>query len=115
MAGIIAGRDDAAPAKLTAGSGSSDFLGMAPDARVVSVKVADSAGASDVSQVIAGIDWVVQNRNRNGLNIRVLNLSFGTDSAQGYQLDPLAYAAEVAWRSGIVVVVSAGNTGVTNG
>ena len=32
-----------------------------------------------------------------GLNIRVLNLSFGTDSTQDYRLDPLAHAAEVAW------------------
>jgi Subtilase family len=84
---------------------------MAPGARLVSLKLADASGATDVSQVIAGIDWVVQNRNRNGLNIRVLNLSFGTDGVQSYQLDPLTYAAEVAWRKGIVVVVSAGNEG----
>src|SRR5204863_415455 len=68
-------------------------------------------GATDVSQVLAGIDWVVQHRNDNGMNIRVVNLSFGTDSTQSYLLDPLAYAAEVAWLHGIVVVVSAGNTG----
>jgi serine protease AprX len=43
------------------------------------------------------------------MNIRVLNLSFGTDSVQPYTVDPLAYAAEVAWRNGIVVVVSSGN------
>ena len=43
----------------------------------------------------------------------MLNLSFGTDSTQDYRLDPLAHAAEVAWSSGIVVVVSAGNAGGT--
>jgi serine protease AprX len=74
------------------------------------VKVATASGATDVSQVIAGIDWVVQHRNADGLNIRVLNLSFGTDGTQSYLLDPLAFAAEVAWRNGIVVVVSAGNS-----
>ena len=110
MAGIIAGRDDGAPAVVQKGN-EDHFLGMAPDARVVSVKLADASGATDVSQVIAGIDWVVQHRNRNGLNIRVLNLSFGTDGVQSYLLDPLTYAAEVAWRKGIVVVVSAGNEG----
>ncbi|MGY1724582.1 S8 family serine peptidase [Blastococcus sp. SYSU DS0533] len=115
MAGIIAGRDDAAPAKLTNSSGDVDFLGVAPDARIVSVKVADAGGSSDVSQVIAGIDWVVQNRNKNGLNVRVLNLSFGTDGVQDYQLDPLTYAVEVAWHAGITVVVSAGNTGSATG
>jgi serine protease AprX len=46
----------------------------------VSLKVADALGAADVSQVIAAIDWVVQNKTTGGLNIRVLNLSFGTSS-----------------------------------
>ncbi|MDK3258924.1 S8 family serine peptidase [Blastococcus capsensis] len=110
MAGIIAGRDDATASPVTSGD-TSNFKGVAPDARIVSVKVADAFGMTDVSQVIAAIDWVVQNRNRDGLNIGVLNLSFGTDGVQDYQLDPLTYAAEVAWHSGIVVVVAAGNGG----
>jgi serine protease AprX len=109
MAGIIAGRDDNASAETYMNPDT--FIGMAPGARVVSVKVADATGVTDVSQVIAAIDWVVQNRNRNGLNIRVLNLSFGTDGVQDYQLDPLTYAVETAWHSGIVVVVAAGNGG----
>jgi serine protease AprX len=110
MAGIIAGRDS------TIEKGHEDedldkaFLGIAPRARIVSVKVATSSGATDVSQVIAGIDWVVQHRTSGDLNIRVLNLSFGTDGLQSYLLDPLTFAAEVAWRKGIVVVVSAGNS-----
>jgi serine protease AprX len=108
MSGIIAGRD--AAATRTSGN-SSDFVGMAPDARIVSVKVADAKGQTDVSQAIAAIDWVVQNRNKNGLNIRVLNMSFGTDGVQDYVLDPLAYAAEQAWHKGIVVVVAVGNQG----
>jgi serine protease AprX len=88
-----------------------DLDGVAPESRVVSVKVANALGATDVSQVIAAIDWVVQHRRDNGLNIRVLNLSFGTDGVQDYRLDPLAYAAEVAWHKGIVVVAAAGNSG----
>jgi hypothetical protein len=108
MAGIIAGQD----ANISVRADHLDhhnFLGVAPEARLVSLKVADVNGATDVSQVIAAIDWVVQHRNSGGLNIRVLNLSFGTDGVQHYTLDPLTYAAEVAWRKGIVVVVSAGN------
>jgi Subtilase family len=111
MAGIIAGRD----LPSTPGPLSHRFYGMAPDARLVSVKVADAHGATDVSQVIAAIDWVVQHRHDNGMNIRVLNLSFGTDGVQSYLLDPLAYAAEVAWHRGIVVVVAAGNRSYGSG
>lgn len=109
LAGLIAGRDPALPAGQVATA--SNYTGVAPGARVVSVKVATYNGATDVSQVLAAIDWVVQNRNKGGLNIRVLNLSFGTDGTQDYRLDPLTYAAEVAWRAGIVVVAAGGNEG----
>ena len=110
MAGIIAGQDSEMPS-WNRGRGSTPFLGMAPDSHIINVKVSDAKGATDVSQVIAAIDWVVQHRNDRGLNIRVLNLSFGTDGVQDYRLDPLSYAAEVAWRKGIVVVAAAGNGG----
>jgi len=60
-------------------------------------------------------DWVVQHGSSNGLNIRVLNLSFGTDGVQDYRLDPLAHAVEEAWRRGVVVVTSAGNEGYGDG
>jgi serine protease AprX len=109
MAGIIAGRDGAATT--VSSSDTTHFLGVAPNAQIVSLKVADTVGQADVSQVLAAIDWVVQHRNDNGMNIRVLNLSYGTDSSQSYVLDPLAYAAEQAWLHGIVVVVAAGNQG----
>jgi serine protease AprX len=100
MAGIIAGSDPA-----------SGFEGIAPGAKLISLKVAAADGAADVSQVIAAIDWVVEHRNDAGLNIRVLNLSFGTDSVQSELLDPLSYAVEAAWKKNIVVVVAVGNDG----
>ena len=115
MAGIIAGRD-AGTSPSTYASDNTHFLGMAPGSRIVSLKLADAQGNTDVSQVIAAIDWVVAHAKDPGMNIRVLNLSFGTDSSQDYRLDPLAHAAEVAWSRGIVVVVSAGNgDGTTTG
>jgi serine protease AprX len=110
LAGIIAGRDPSATAGRYVGD-SSNFLGMAPDANIISVKVGDAYGNVDVTQIIAAIDWVVQHRNDPGANIRVINLSVGTNSAQAYGIDPLAYAAEQAWKAGIVVVAAAGNDG----
>jgi len=110
MAGIMAGRDDEA-IKTLSNEAERSFVGIAPDARIVSIKVADAQGVTDVSQVIAAIDWVVQHRRDGDLDIRVLNLSFGTNSTQSYVLDPLAYAVERAWNEGIVVVVAAGNDG----
>ncbi|MEU4162487.1 S8 family serine peptidase [Actinoplanes sp. NPDC026670] len=100
MAGIIAGSDP-----------STGFEGVAPGAHLISLKTAAYDGAVDVSQVIAAIDWVVAHRSDPGLNIRVLNLSFGTDSIQPALIDPLSYAVETAWKNGIVVVASTGNDG----
>ena len=110
MAGLIAGHDS----ELTvpyADAPASSYRGIAPDARIVSVKVGTADGGTDVSQVIAAIDWVVQHAQDPGLNIRVLNLSYGTNSTQSYTMDPLAFAAEQAWKHGIVVVAASGNSG----
>jgi serine protease AprX len=100
MAGIIAG-----DGTMSAGQ----YMGVAPGANIVSVKIAGANGATDVSAVIAGIQWVVAHKAQ--YNIRVLNISFGTDSKQSYLVDPLDYAVERAWFSGILVVVAAGNRG----
>jgi serine protease AprX len=105
IAGLIAGRDGGP------GASSSAYRGMAPDARIVSLKVGTADGGVDVSQVIAAIDWVVEHRHDYGLDIRVLNLSYGTNSAQSAEVDPLSYAVEQAWKRGIVVVAAAGNSG----
>jgi serine protease AprX len=100
MAGVIAG---------SGATTSGAFEGAAPETRIVSVKVAGWDGATDVSTVIAGLQWVVTNRGR--FNIRVVNLSWGTDASTGYGVDPLDRAVERAWQAGLTVVVSAGNQG----
>jgi serine protease AprX len=110
MAGLIAGKDESLSAPYAAAPASA-YRGVAPDARIVSLKVATADGGTDVSQVIAAIDWVVQHKNDGDLNIRVLNLSYGTDSSQSYDVDPLAFAVEQAWNAGIFVVTATGNDG----
>ncbi|MFZ0160114.1 MAG: S8 family serine peptidase, partial [Kineosporiaceae bacterium] len=114
MAGLIAGRDATLTAPY-ASAPASAYRGMAPDARIVNVKVGVADGGVDVTQVIAAINWVIQHKNDNGMNIRVLNLSYGTNSTQSSTIDPLAYAVEQAWKKGIVVVAAAGNTGYQRG
>ncbi len=112
IAAIIAGQDPGITSSYGQAS-KSIFVGVAPEARIVNMKVGSSGGAVDVSQVIAAIDWVIQHRDdpELGLNIRVLNLAYGTDSIQPYEVDPLAQVVEKAWMAGIVVVVAAGNDG----
>ena len=103
MAGIIAGDDG------------DRVIGLAPESRIVSVKVAGATGETNIAQVIAAIDWVIEHKNDNGLNIRVLNLSLGLDGVKTSQGDPLSAAAERAWNAGIVVVAAAGNRGNEHG
>jgi serine protease AprX len=100
-------------AGIMVGKPSGSFTGgIAPGAKLTSIKVGAANGAVDVSQVIAAIDWVVEHRNDDVANkIRVLEISYGTDSVQSSQVDPLAFAVENAWKAGIVVVAAAGNTG----
>ena len=87
--------------------------GVAPGARVVSLKVAGEDGVTTVGQVVAAIDWVVEHRNTDGLNIKVLNLSLGQAGVTDHQGDLLSAAVERAWDAGIFVVVAAGNRGET--
>ena len=109
LAGIIAGKDDHYDPKHP---DSARFAGVAPDAKLLNMKVATGDGGADVSQVIAALDWVVEHRDDAGMHVRVINLSYGTASEQGWQVDPLARAVENAWNHGILVVASAGNDGL---
>jgi serine protease AprX len=118
LAGIIAGHDNMPTDPVTGKpkpASPNQELGVAPDAHLLAVKLATTDGSTDVSQVIAALDWIVQHSRDNGMNVRVVNLSFGTTALQPYQLDPLAAAAENAWRHGLVVVVSGGNQGAVAG
>src|SRR5665811_2277449 len=116
MAGIIAGRGTTTSSSDLSKAPARVQLGVAPDAGLLAMKLATTDGSVDVSQVIAALDWVTQHPVLpDGSRVRVINLSYGTDSAQAYLADPLAAAAENAWQHGIVVVTSAGNNGSQDG
>jgi serine protease AprX len=101
MAGIIVGNDTATGTK-----------GIAPDAKLTSIKVGSSNGTVDVSQVIAAVDWVVEHKNDDSANpIKVINLSYGSGGTPDTWNDSLGFAVEKAWQAGIVVVAAAGNDG----
>ncbi|MDQ3554726.1 MAG: S8 family peptidase [Chloroflexota bacterium] len=104
MIGIIAGDGSASRGR---------WRGVAPGAEVVSIKVGGWDGATDVSAVIAGIQWAVSHRAR--YDIRVLNLAYGTDASQSVDIDPLDRAVQRAWEAGILVVTAAGNRGPYGG
>ncbi len=104
VTGIIAGN---------ASMSNGQYKGVAPEANLVGVKVLDNTGSGRSSDVIAGIQWVVQ--NKNAYNIKVMNLSLGAPATESYTTDPLSQAAEAAWNAGLVVVAAAGNSGPAPG
>jgi serine protease AprX len=100
VAGIIGGNGS-----LSGGQ----YEGVAPAVSLVDLRALDQNGAGTDSTVIAAIQEAVALQNT--YNIRVINLSLGRGIFVSYTQDPLCQAVEAAWKSGIVVVVAAGNYG----
>lgn len=99
-------------AGLIVGNGASSdgrYVGVAPDARLFSVKVANAAGETSLSQVLAGIQLVDTARDRFDIRVALLALSSGSPLPP--ELDPLTRALRVLWAHNVVVVVPAGNDG----
>ncbi len=88
------------------------YAGLAPNVNLIDLKVLDQNGNGTDSMVIAAIQRAIALKST--YNIRVINLSLGRGVFTSYVNDPLCQAVESAWRSGIVVVVAAGNYGRVN-
>jgi serine protease AprX len=106
VAGIVAGDGDN---RASTDPLHGDYLGVAPNANLISIKVSDETGATNVLDVIYGLQFAVEHQEQ--YNIRVINLSLDSATPQSYKTDPLDAAVEAAWMHGIVVVVAAGNRG----
>jgi len=85
------------------------FVGIAPAANLVSVRVLNEEGVGSYADVLRGLNWVVQNKAK--YHIRVLNMSMYAPPVAPYWADPYNLAVMAAWKAGIVVVASAGNGG----
>jgi len=85
------------------------FKGVAPDAKLVSLRVLDQKGHGTMHSVLAAFDWLLH--NRSAYHIRVLNLSFGAEQTSSYHKTLLAGVVESAQFAGIAVVAAAGNDG----
>ncbi len=98
VAGIAAGNGHCSDGK---------YSGIAPECNIVSIKILDNNGHGNASDVLAGLQWLMDNREK--YNIRIANLSIGTIDAGSN--DPLVRAVEYAWDKGIVMTIAAGNNG----
>ena len=86
------------------------YGGIAPKARIISLKVLDGNGAGYTSSVLRALEFVVANREK--LKIDIVNLSLGHPVYESPETDPLVRAVEDATRAGIIVVAASGNHGM---
>lgn len=99
-------------ASIAAGS-APGHLGASPTSPIVDVDVMDDNGMGRTSDVIAGAEWIYENRKQ--LNIRVANFSLHSARPSNFTKDPLNRAVEKLWFGGVVVVAAAGNYGTADG
>ena len=89
--------------------------GMAPQCKLLSLKVLDKNAKGSASNMIAALEYI-QRINGNGRRLRVhgVNMSVGYDFEPEWFAcgqSPLCVEVDRLVRSGVVVVVAAGNTG----
>lgn len=85
------------------------YRGIAPDVKLVGVKVLNQLGSGLISRVVVGIQWCIDNRSRYGIG--VISLSLGAPAVEPFTTDILCQAVKKAWDAGIVCCVAAGNEG----
>lgn len=86
------------------------YCGIAYESNLIGVKILDKEGKGNTSKVLAGIQWIVDNKDK--YNIRIANLSIGSPGSNS--LDPLVKAVNAAWDCGIIMTIAAGNNGPKN-
>lgn len=89
-------------------AGGGKYVGVAPEAEVVVARVLRSDGSGMSSDVMAGVEWVVEQ------GARVVNLSLGTTGPCDGS-DALCAVCDAAWQKGAVVCAAAGNEGPSYG
>ena len=96
------------------------YTGVAPEAKVINLRVLNSRGVGAVSNVMRALNWILApvdptkplgEKNYQKYKIRVVNLSLGAPAVDSYKDDPLCLAARRLVNAGLVVVAAAGNDG----
>ncbi len=103
-------------AGITAGTGAPDFeyVGVAPKAQLVGVKVLDEGGSGSFATVMAGMQWTVD--HRHDFNIRAASMSLGGPGMIEWtssEEESVNRMANEMMRYGIALFIAAGNNAVS--
>lgn len=89
-------------------------IGIAPECRLIVLKVLDETGNGKVEHSMRAFRWILENQEK--YNVRIVNISMGMGThvdEQGKRY--IMGAVELLWNMGIVVVAAAGNLGPADG
>ena len=86
-----------------------EYMGVAPGAGLIDVKVMTDAGASNSGYTTEGIDWCIE--HKDDFDIRVLSMSFGSMSGDDDGSSAEAETVNRAVEAGLIAVVAVGNGG----
>ncbi|KAI0861948.1 oryzin precursor [Xylaria cubensis] len=91
-----------------AGIAGSKTYGVAKKTNLIAVKVLNAGGSGPISQIIAGIQWVVDDaKTKNRLNKSVANISLGSIAIGN---SSMSLAAGAAVEEGLFIAAAAGNS-----
>ncbi len=99
-------------AGLVAGDGlkaDGKYKGPAYEANIIGVKVLDGNGGGSLANVIKGVQWAIENKEK--YNIKVISMSLGAGANLKAKDDVVCLAVQAALDAGIVPVIAAGNSG----
>ena len=97
-------------------SRSTTWRGIAPNSKIIAVKVLNQLGLGPLSTIAAGVDWCVTNKNT--YNISLISMSLGTvGGIYNPSTNPASYEPSLAnaYNNNIAIVASSGNDGSTSG
>ncbi|MDP6378774.1 MAG: S8 family serine peptidase [Candidatus Thalassarchaeaceae archaeon] len=100
-------------AGITAGTGAPtyEYVGVAPQAQLVGVKVLSESGSGSFAQVMQGMQWTIDNRHK--FNIRAASMSLGGPGASEWtasEQESTNRMANEMVRNGIALFIAAGNS-----
>lgn len=84
------------------------YCSLAPDAKVVLIKVMDENGVISGEAIASALQWVLKNHKE--FAIRIVNLSVSDDFADPYRESPIGRTIESLVEEGVNVVTAAGNS-----
>lgn len=98
VAGVISGY----------GNKNSSMIGIAPESKIFSVKIAGKSGLGASNDLVDALDWIIEYNLKNPNDkISVVNISYGLES----NIPHIQDAIKKLYESGVLIIASAGNTG----